>query len=75
MALRVFANNVMILAVENCLIADIPNIISPEQAYNMSNAMINTLTTDSDRTGKAPGENQTTPEQPHHEHSWFPHVG
>lgn len=40
MSLRVFADNVMTLAIENCLISDIPNILSPDTVYNMTDEEI-----------------------------------
>ncbi|KAH6623434.1 hypothetical protein F5144DRAFT_518509 [Chaetomium tenue] len=46
-SLRVFADNVMTLALENCLISDIPNILSPEVVCNMTDDELKTLAADS----------------------------
>ncbi|KAL2128455.1 hypothetical protein VTI74DRAFT_9168 [Chaetomium olivicolor] len=47
MSLRVFADNVMTLALENCLISDIPNILSPEKVYDMTDDKAATLAAES----------------------------
>jgi hypothetical protein len=47
MSLRVFTDNVMTLALENCLISDIPNILSPEQVYGMSDEKVAMLAAES----------------------------
>jgi len=47
MSLRVFADNLMILALENCLISDIPNILSPDKVYGMSDETVEALAAES----------------------------
>lgn len=47
MSLRVFADNVMTLALENCLISDIPNILSPEKVYDMTDDMATAIAAES----------------------------
>ncbi|KAK0743447.1 hypothetical protein B0T18DRAFT_392225 [Schizothecium vesticola] len=47
MSLRVFTDNIMILALENCLISDIPNILSPDKVYGMSDETVEALAAES----------------------------
>ncbi|KAH6847510.1 hypothetical protein B0I37DRAFT_431099 [Chaetomium sp. MPI-CAGE-AT-0009] len=47
MSLRVFTDNVMTLALENCLMSDIPNILSPEKVYDMTDDKVTTLAAES----------------------------
>lgn len=47
MSLRVFTDNVITLALENCLISDIPNILSPEKVYDMSDDKVTELAAES----------------------------
>ncbi|KAK1836435.1 P-loop containing nucleoside triphosphate hydrolase protein [Podospora conica] len=47
MSLRVFTDNVVILALENCLISDIPNILSPDKVYAMSDDTVKALAAES----------------------------
>lgn len=47
MSLRVFTDNIMTLALENCLISDIPNILSPEKVYGMTDDKVTALAAES----------------------------
>jgi hypothetical protein len=47
MSLRVFTDNVVTLALENCLISDIPNILSPEKVYDMADDKVTALAAES----------------------------
>lgn len=42
-----FANNVVTLGLENCLISDIPNILSPEVVCNLTDDELRRLAADS----------------------------
>ena len=46
-SLRVFTDNIVTLALENCLISDIPNILSPDKFYDMSEETVKTLAAES----------------------------
>ncbi|KAK5653725.1 hypothetical protein OQA88_7881 [Cercophora sp. LCS_1] len=48
MSLRVFTDNVITLALENCLISDIPDILSPEKVFDMSDDKITALAVESE---------------------------
>jgi hypothetical protein len=50
MSLRVFTDNVVTLALENCLISDIPNILSPEKVYDMADDRVTALAAESKQT-------------------------
>ncbi|KAK0627952.1 P-loop containing nucleoside triphosphate hydrolase protein [Immersiella caudata] len=59
MSLRVFTDNVMTLALENCLISDIPNILSPGQVYSMSDEKVAVLAAESKPVQRLRQELQT----------------
>ncbi|KAK3292818.1 P-loop containing nucleoside triphosphate hydrolase protein [Chaetomium fimeti] len=59
MSLRVFTDNVMTLALENCLISDIPNILSPEKVYDMTDDKVTTLAAESKQIRREREELQT----------------
>ena len=46
-SLRVFTDNIVTLALENCLISDIPNILSPDKFYDMSEKTVKALAAES----------------------------
>ena len=47
MSLKAFANNVMILAVENCLISEMPEMLTPDKVQDMSNETVISLASES----------------------------
>ncbi|KAL2207299.1 hypothetical protein CC79DRAFT_727864 [Sarocladium strictum] len=47
MALRTFTDNVINLAVESCLVQDLPNIFTPRQVSNMDETMLQKLAAES----------------------------
>jgi len=47
MSLKVFANNVMILALENCLVSEIPDILTPDNVQGMSDEIVVSLASES----------------------------
>lgn len=47
MALRTFTDNVINLAVESCLVQDLPNIFTPRQVSNMDESMLQKLAAES----------------------------
>lgn len=49
MSLRVFTDNIMILALENCLISDIPNILTPDKVYDMRDEDAEALAAESEQ--------------------------
>ncbi|KAK0716377.1 hypothetical protein B0H67DRAFT_261912 [Lasiosphaeris hirsuta] len=59
MSLRVFTDNVITLALENCLISDIPNILCPENVYDMADEKVVTLAAESKQIRKEREELQT----------------
>ncbi|KAK1755551.1 interferon-induced GTP-binding protein Mx [Echria macrotheca] len=58
-SLDYFANNVTILALENCLISEIPDIFTPEKLYELSDDSIVSLASESTQTTKEREEIQT----------------
>jgi hypothetical protein len=65
MSLRVFADNVMILALENCLLSDIPNILSPEMVYDMTDDKVTALAAESKQIRREREELQSQLEKLH----------
>ena len=47
MSLRTFTENVTILAVENCLISELPSILTSSMVYEMDEEMLTTLVAES----------------------------
>ncbi|KAK3363194.1 P-loop containing nucleoside triphosphate hydrolase protein [Lasiosphaeria hispida] len=47
MSLKVFANNVVILALENCLISEMPEILTPDKVQDMSDETVISLASES----------------------------
>ena len=58
-SLRVFTDNVVTLALENCLISDIPNILSPDRFYDMSEETVKALAAESKEIQKERSELQS----------------
>jgi len=47
MSLSTFVDNVKLLAIENCLLNGIPNILTPEMVLDMSDDMVQRVATES----------------------------
>lgn len=47
MSLSTFVDNVKLLAIEDCLINDIPNTLTPEMVLDMSDDMVQRIATES----------------------------
>lgn len=58
MSLQNFANNVMTLALENCLISDIPNGLTPDTVIDMSDLVVGSLGPESELTTKQRDESR-----------------
>ena len=48
MSLKVFVDNIIILAIENCLICELPSILEPNRVNNMTDDTIKELVAESD---------------------------